>query len=100
MTELCSIIRQKNSHSRLSVSENLFEKVSTTCGFSAHFKDALAYFGSRDLEVEVAAPRLRFALLNSQQSLTSGGGFGMNVSSDLKVKLINVLRVHLRLAVR
>ncbi|ERF72332.1 hypothetical protein EPUS_06088 [Endocarpon pusillum Z07020] len=69
------VIRQKNSHSRLSVSKDLFGCLSSKCGLPAQFQDIIAYFGSRDLEVEVATPRLRFARLKRPRLSASSNGF-------------------------
>ena len=57
------------------------------CGLSTKFQDVLAYFGSRDLEVEVAAPRLRFTPLGLQPSRRSWASFGMVVLLKFKPKL-------------
>ncbi len=81
---LRSIIRQRNSFSRLNITQQLFEFLLSKCGVFAQFKEFVLCFGTKTGENEIGPPQLRYRIIPKSTSDKSASGFGwcLNIFSN------------------
>jgi hypothetical protein len=75
-----SVVRQRNSYSRLSITRELFEFLLLKCRILPRFKEFVLCFGIKSGENEVGPPQLRFRPLSLQPDGEGMEGFGASLN--------------------
>ena len=66
-------IRQTNSYSPLSVSQHLFDRLSSDLNIPRSFRDYILYYGDRQSEVEIAPPPAAFHIHHASDDMSETG---------------------------
>lgn len=78
ISALHSLVRQRNSYSRLSITRELFDCLMQEFDIFPRFRDFVLLFGAKHGENEIGPPRMQFRRLIAHNSFVQGrcSGFG------------------------
>ena len=85
LTAVSSVVRQRNSYSRLNITQELFDSLMREFAIMPRFKEFVLLFGAKQRESEIGPPQMRFKISPAKTGFADDGaplavGFGKCIS--------------------